>query len=156
MKLKIKTKLHDGQLSLEVIDKGEWIDLRASEQVTYKKGDLVKIDLGMAMKLPKGFEAVINPRSSTPKNFGLIQANCQGVIDNTYSGTNDRWMFVGYAFRNGMVAQAERICQFRIQLSQKATAWQKLKWMFTSGIEFEYVDELDSEERGGFGTTGKL
>lgn len=155
MKLKIKTKLHDGQLPLEVIDKGEWVDLRALKSVSYKKAELIQVDLGISMKLPKGFEAVINPRSSTPKNFSLIQANCQGVIDSSYSGTNDRWAFVGYAFKNGVVTQAERICQFRIQLSQKATAWQKIKWLFTSGVEFEYVDELDKEDRGGFGTTGK-
>ena len=71
---------------LEYIDgKSDWIDLRASEEVTLKKGEFKLIPLGVAMQLPKGYEAHIVPRSSTYKNFGLIQANHCGIVDGSRS-----------------------------------------------------------------------
>ena len=61
--------------------KSDWIDLRSSEEVTLKQGEFALVPLGVAMELPKGYEAHIVPRSSTYKNFGVIQANHCGVVD---------------------------------------------------------------------------
>lgn len=173
MKLKIKVRNIDGFSEIpSIVNKGEWIDLRANTWMQFKapqSGVLKRtkdgsyrnvtfnnymIPLGIAMKLPEGFEAIIAPRSSTFKNFGIIQSNSIGIIDNSYSGNNDQWMFSAIALKEGKVNCGDRICQFRIQLSQKATMWQKIKWFFYSGIKFEEVQSLNVTDRGGFGSTG--
>lgn len=174
--MKIKVKLFNPNCALEVLPQGDWIDLRASETVSFegpkahtmkrvRKGGLDTsyrnvtfdskiIPLGVAMELPKGFEAVVNARSSTFKKFKLLIWNGQGVIDNHYNGDNDQWGFPAIAFADTVINAGERICQFRIQPNQKATMWQKLKWLFSSKIEIVYVDHLGNDNRNGFGSTG--
>jgi len=128
---------------LRYIDgKSDWIDLRAAEDVSLKKGEFRLIPLGIAMKLPKGYEAHIVPRSSTFKNFGIIQTNHYGVVDETYCGDNDQWFMPVYAVRDTQIHVNDRICQFRIMEHQPA-------------IEFEQVAHLEGIDRGGFGSTGK-
>ena len=177
MKLKIKVKRINKNIPLpEMIDKGDWIDLRAAETVTLNaphanilkrhkvKGveerhrdvefDSKLIGLGVAMQLPKGFEAVTLSRSSTYKNFGVILGNSEGVIDQPYCGDNDEWKYNAIAFRDTTINEGDRICQFRIQLSQKATVWQKIKWLLSSGVKIVEVDELGNPDREGIGITG--
>lgn len=163
MKLKIKIKRINDLVNFpKIIDKGEWIDLEAAETAIFaapsmRRGtpfDFKLIPLGVAMKLPEGFEAHILPRSSTFKNFGIIMENSQGIVDNSYSSNEDEWKFPAVALQPTTVNIGDRICQFRIELSQKATLWQKLKWLFSSGIELVEVEDLGNEVRGGFGSTG--
>jgi dUTP diphosphatase len=127
---------------VEKIVKGDWIDLRAASKVELQAGEFKLIPLGVAMQLPKGFEAHIVPRSSTYKNFGIIQTNSMGVVDETYCGDNDQWFFPAYALRDTIIEVNDRICQFRIMEHQPE-------------IEFEIVKELGNEDRGGIGSTGK-
>ena len=128
---------------LRYIDnKSDWIDLRAAENVTLKKGEFRLISLGVAMQLPKGYEAHIVPRSSTYKSFGLIQANHMGVVDESYCGDGDCWYFPAIAMRDTEIRVNDRICQFRIMKHQPV-------------IEFEEVTELTSPNRGGLGSSGK-
>ena len=122
--------------------KSDWIDLRAAESVDLKKGEFKLIPLGVAMELPKGYEAHIVPRSSTFKNFGIIQTNHQGVIDSSYCGDKDEWKMPVYAMRDTHIEVNDRICQFRIMENQPK-------------IQFEEVKALTGVDRGGFGTTGK-
>lgn len=122
--------------------KSDWIDLRAAEDVVMKAGDFRLIPLGVAMELPKGYEAHVVPRSSTYKNFGVIQTNHMGVIDETYCGDNDQWFFAAYALRDTEIHVNDRICQFRIMEHQPA-------------IQFEAVETLGHEDRGGIGSTGR-
>ena len=176
MKLKIKVKRFKNEQGAmvsfpKVIRKGDWVDLSSSKEFVLNapqagtlKGHDVKhrdvvsevtyIPLGVAMQLPKGFEAIMASRSSTPKKLGIMQANGIGIIDSTFCSDSDEWMFPAVTVRKTSIAANSRICQFRIQLSQKATMWQKLKWLFSSGIEFVEVESLDNEPRGGFGSTG--
>jgi dUTP pyrophosphatase len=177
MKLKIRLKRiknEQGEYTVslpKVIKKGDWVDLSAAKSMVLNapqagtlKGKEVKhrdvvaevtyIPLGIAMQLPKGFEAIVAARSSAPKKMGIMLANGIGVIDNTYCSDSDEWMFPAITLRKTSIAVNSRICQFRIQLSQKATVWQKIKWFFTSGIEFIEVDSLNNEVRGGLGSTG--
>ena len=123
------------------IDRGDWIDLRAAEDVELKQGEYKLIRLGVGMKLPEGYEAHIVPRSSTFKNFGILQTNSMGVVDNSYSGDNDEWKFPALAARNTVIHKGDRICQFRIAEHQP-DFW------------FEEVEHLDDQSRGGFGSTG--
>lgn len=173
MKLKIKIKKVGRGANLpKVINKGEWVDLSASEYRSIKAPqagtlkrtkeeshrdvtfDTTMIPLGVAMKLPEGFEAILVSRSSTFKNFGIIQTNSFGVIDNSYSGNNDEWKLPVVALKDAVINVGDRVCQFRIQLSQKATMWQKIKWFLSSSIEIVEVSSLDNKNRGGFGSTG--
>ena len=140
----IKIKYIDDMMpKLDYIDgeKSEWIDLRSAEDVEMEAGEFRLINLGVAMKLPEGYEANIAPRSSTFKKFGIIQANHFGVIDNSYCGDNDYWMYPAIALRPTKIYKGYRICQFRIQKIQPR-------------ITFEEVSKLDAPDRGGFGTTG--
>ena len=122
--------------------KSDWIDLRAAESVDMKAGEFRLIPLGVAMELPKGYEAHVAPRSSTFKNFGIIQTNHMGVIDSSYCGDNDQWYMPVYALRDTHIEVNDRICQFRIVENQPKLA-------------FEEVAVLENENRGGIGSTGK-
>lgn len=160
MKLKIKVKeLTEGCMP-STIQKGDWIDLVCAEDMKLNittledNPDVKYIPLGVAIQLPKGFEAIVAPRSSTPSRFGIMCANSFGVIDGCYCGNNDEWKFPAVAIRQTFIEKGCRICQFKIQLSQKATLWQKIKWLFSSGIELVKVDNLQENSRGGFGSTG--
>ena len=140
----IKIKYFDKDIEkLKYIDgKSDWIDLRASEDVEFKKGEFKLIPLGVAMELPNGYEAHVVPRSSTFKNFGLIMTNSEGIIDNTYCGDNDMWKFPAIAMRDTIVHKNDRICQFRIMRNQPE-------------IIFKEVEHLEGIDRGGFGSTGE-
>lgn len=161
---KIKVKFF-GENQLSIIKKGDWIDLASRNDYELVGPTLVENDniqfnmqvipLGIAMQLPAGYEAVVVARSSTFKNFHIMATNAMGVIDNSYRGDDDEWKFQCIAFTNSTIKSGDRICQFKVQLSQKATIWQKIKWLFTSKFEFITVPLFDCESRGGFGTTGK-
>ena len=140
----IKIKYHtNGIEKLRYIDgKSDFIDLRSAEDVELKAGDFKLISLGVSMELPKGYEAHIVPRSSTFKNFGIIQTNSMGIVDESYRGDSDIWKMPVYATRDTIIHKNDRICQFRIMEHQPT-------------IKFEEVEHLEGEERGGFGSTGK-
>ena len=142
--MQIKIKYFSKEIDkLEYIDgKSDWIDLRAAKEVTLKAGEFQLIPLGVGMELPQGYEAHVVPRSSTYKNFGVIQTNSMGVIDETYCGDNDQWFFPAYALRDTVIKVNDRICQFRIMKHQPA-------------ITFEQVETLENEDRGGHGSTGR-
>lgn len=125
---------------LKKIENGDWIDLRAADTVELKSGEFKLIDLGIAMKLPEGYEAHIVPRSSTFKNFGILQTNHMGIIDNSYSGPNDWWKFPALAMRDTVINKGDRICQFRVMKKQPGL--------------FFYETKLEGNDRGGFGSTG--
>lgn len=128
---------------LRYIDgKSDWIDLRAAEDIEMKAGDFKLVPLGVAMELPKGYEAHIVPRSSTFKNYGVIQTNHMGVVDESYCGDGDQWFFPAYALRDTVIRANDRICQFRIMEHQPA-------------VSFVETDHLGHDDRGGHGSTGK-
>lgn len=142
--LKIKIKYFNSDLTrITKIEQGDWIDLRAAETAEMKEGEFKLIPLGVGMKLPEGYEAIVAPRSSTFKNFGVVETNSVGVIDNSYSGNDDQWFFPAYALRDTTINFNDRICQFRIQKTMPK-------------VEIEEVDELGSVSRGGHGSTGIL
>ena len=122
--------------------KSDWVDLRSAEDVTLKKGEFKLIPLGIAVELPKGYEAHVVPRSSTYKNFGVIQTNHMGVIDETYCGDNDQWFMPVLAMRDTRIHVNDRICQFRIMEHQPE-------------LVFEETEILGHADRGGHGSTGK-
>lgn len=142
MEIKIKYFSDKIEKLCYIDGKSDWIDLRAAEDIELKQGEFKLIPLGVGMQLPKGYEAHVVPRSSTFKNFGIIQTNHMGVIDYTYSGDNDQWFMPVLAMRDTKIQVNDRVCQFRIMENQPA-------------IEFNEVEKLGDTDRGGFGSTGK-
>lgn len=139
--LNIKIKYFTDIEKIKPIEKGDWIDLRAAETAELKKGEFKLIPLGIGMELPEGYEAHVVPRSSTYKNFKIIETNSMGIIDNSYCGDNDQWFFPAYALEDTIINKNDRICQFRIMEKQPK-------------INFEEVNELKNPDRGGHGSTG--
>jgi len=133
--------VHDSMTRFEMTDIGDWCDLRASETVKLEKGEFGLIPLGVAMKLPDGYEAHVAPRSSTFKNFGVIQTNGIGIIDNSYQGNDDLWFMPVFALRDTEICENDRVCQFRIVKKQPK-------------LGFVEVNKLDGKNRGGHGSTG--
>lgn len=165
MEVKIKYFSEDYP-RLKKITQGDWIDLRVDrikkiitrgygeintdyycsiskfKSFYLEKGQVIKFRLGVAMELPEGFEAEIRPRSSTFTNYGLIQTNSVGTIDNSYCGDDDEWMIEFIAMRNGIINRFDRVCQFRIVENQP-------------DFTFKEVDKLRNDNRGGYGSTGR-
>lgn len=139
---KIKIKYLRDVEKIGRISVGDWIDLRAAETVRINPGEYKAIPLGVAMELPKGYEALVVPRSSTFKNYGIKMANSVGIIDESYKGDGDEWHFLAYATSYTTIPKGERICQFRIIKHQPS-------------IKFVEVDTLGNEDRGGIGSTGR-
>lgn len=143
--LEMKVKYHKGLESLIKIEKiaiGDWIDLRAAEPVVMSAGDFKLISLGISVQVPEGYEMWIAPRSSTFKNFGIIQTNSIGVIDNSYCGDNDIIKMPALAIQDTVIGVNDRICQFRLMPNQKA-------------LNIIEVETLGNTDRGGLGSTGK-
>lgn len=143
MEEKLKVRYHSKEIEkLTYIEgKGDWIDLRSAEERKLKKGEFCRISLGISVELPRGYEMLVTPRSSTFQNFGLIQPNSPGVVDESYCGDNDILMMPVYALRDTEIHINDRICQFRILRHQPRLC-------------FEEVESLENEDRGGFGATG--
>ena len=139
----IKIKYLRDIQKIERFNVGDWIDLRAAEKVQMKAGEYRAIPLGVAMELPQYYEAIVAPRSSTFKRFGIMSANGIGIIDESYCGDNDEWHFLAYAVRDTVIHQNERICQFRILKHQPL-------------IHLKEVESLGNADRGGMGSTGTV
>jgi dUTP pyrophosphatase len=137
----IKIKYHENIDHIEQVEGSDWVDLRAAETVSLKEGEYRLISLGVSMELPKGYEAHVIPRSSTFKNFGVLQANSFGLIDNSFMGYSDIWKFPALATRDTTITKGDRICQFRIVKNQPQ-------------LNFQVVDTMKNQNRSGFGSTG--
>ncbi len=139
--MKIEVRYHGDVPPLQKLPQGDWIDLRSAEEVKMRAGDFRLISLGVSMRLPKGYEAHVVPRSSTFKKWGIIQANSMGVIDESYCGDGDIWYFPAVALRDTVIEKGDRICQFRIMQKMPDAA-------------LETVEFLAGADRGGIGSTG--
>lgn len=139
----IRIKYMRGVQKVERFNVGDWIDLRAAEDIEMKAGEFKLIPLGVAMELPKGYEALVAPRSSTFKKMNILLANSIGIIDESYKGDGDEWHFPAYAVKDTYIRKNERICQFRIIQHQPL-------------IHLLEVDHLGNEDRGGIGSTGRM
>ena len=141
--LEIKVKYFTDIEPIKFIEnKSDWYDLRSAEDFEMKAGEFKLIKLGVAIQLPAGYEAIVAPRSSTFKNYGIIQANSIGVIDESYCGDNDQWMLPAIALRDTVIHKNDRICQFRIIAHQPPHT-------------ITTVEKLEGKDRGGIGSTGR-
>lgn len=154
--MNIKIKYTEDIDKIEKITVGDWIDLRCAENIELKRGDFYLIPLGVCIKLPKGYEAYIAPRSSTFKNYGIVSPDYKdtlemygiiqtnypyGIVDHTYCGDEDEWKFPALAVRDTVINKNDRICQFRLYKSM-------------TSVDIEEVESMGDKSRGGFGSTG--
>ena len=175
MKIKVLEKVPG--CSPVIFAQGDWFDLATATEVVLMAPEAHKmhirgkdkehtgirtrevdfdsclIPLGVCIQVPKGYECILMPRSSTFRKFGLMQTNSMGVIDQSYCGEEDEWKLPVVATENVVIPKGTRIAQFRIQLSQKATRWQKIKWLFGTKPKLVHVTSLNNSTRGGFGST---
>lgn len=131
--------------------KGKNKEINAEERTRDVDFNWTLIPLGVAMEIPAGYEAILVPRSSAFKDWGIIQTNSEGIIDNSYAGEKDEWKLPVLATKSVTIPKGTRICQFRIQLKQQASIWQKLHWLFSSRVTLKKVDHLEKPSRGGIG-----
>lgn len=145
MEVKIKYLTED-PIELQDIEQGDWIDIPLQQNLNLLGNPYKLVPLGIAIQLPKGYEAHVIPRSSTFKNYGMIQTNGMGLIDESYCGDNDQWHWPAYILVNKpqlrFVPKGTRLCQFRIIKKQPK-------------INLETVEHLSNKDRGGLGSTGK-
>lgn len=134
--------LKDDSPRLKKIEHGDWIDLYADENYDLLPGDFALISLGVIIQLPEGYEAHLAPRSSTFKNFGVIQTNGVGVVDESYRGPEDIWRMPVFALRPSTIRRGDKIAQFRIMKKME-------------DISITEISEVIGDSRGGFGSTGK-
>lgn len=139
---RIKIKLLRGLNTVSPQMCSDWVDLRAAEETKMRAGEYKAIPLGAAIQLPKGYEAIVAPRSSTFKTYGILPANGIGVIDESYAGDGDEWHFLAFSTRDTVIHAGERICQFRILKHQPR-------------YELRWVERLGNKNRGGIGSTGR-
>lgn len=147
--MNIQIKYHAPITKIQVYEKGDWIDLRCAEDVILKANDFALISLGISMKVPENYEVWIAPRSSTFKKFGIIQTNSIGIIDNSYCGNNDIIKMPVLATRDVTIPADERIAQFRLMPRMSNMDVN----IALGGINFQEVDDLGTEDRGGFGSS---
>ncbi|WJJ55315.1 hypothetical protein QB910_000071 [Dabrowskivirus KKP3916] len=137
------TYFSNGVNGIEFIEQGDWIDLRSAENHIYTEGSFIKVRLGVAMELPEGYEAHVVPRGSSFKNYGTIQVNSPGIVDESYKGDNDEWFIPLFALREGKINKGDRVCQFRIVPKMPRN------------IKFKAISRLDNPDRSAFGSTGR-
>lgn len=141
--LSLKIKYLAEVTPIQKSENGDWLDLRVSEDISMHKGEIKYLPLGVAMKLPRGYEALVIPRSSTCKKHKIIQSNSIGLIDESYCGDDDQWYFPAYAIEDTFIPKDTRICQFRIV-------------RHSADFTIKEVDQLGAPNRGGLGSTGEM
>jgi dUTP pyrophosphatase len=100
------------------------------------------VDLGFSAEVPKGFVALLLPRSGAGGNFGVELRNTAGVIDSDYRGPWIAKLQTKKGEEFGWAA-GDRVVQFLLL----PVGWS----------EIQIVDQLDATQRGagGFGSTNR-
>src|SRR5579872_6888630 len=116
--------------------------LPAGEEVVMAPGSRALIATGMAIEVPKGFEAQIRPRSGLALHAGVTVLNSPGTIDADYRGE------IGVILINQgadpfEVKRGARIAQ--LVVSPVA----RVGWV--EGVELS----ASARSTGGFGSTGR-
>jgi dUTP pyrophosphatase len=142
---KIKIKRIDKSLPLPIYETNGSVgfDLIARQQVIVHPGGIELIPANVVVKTPPGYMLMLASRSSTPKKKGLMKPHSIGVIDQDYSGENDELKIQVYNFTSEptTVERGEKIAQG--------------VFVRVDRFEWDEVDQMDSPDRGGFGSTDK-
>lgn len=124
--------------------KGGWFDIPLPYDLYFEAGEVVKIVFDLRVKMPFGYEAIIQPRSSTLEKTGLISSGF-GVIEDSYCGEDDYIGYRFYATKDGLVSEGSCLVQMRFQKKMEDCVDSLVPDSFFEGVE----------SRGGFGSTDK-
>jgi dUTP pyrophosphatase len=146
IQLEIKVK-RTGPVDVELpayqTDGAAGMDLRAAlrEPITLNPRERQKISTGLAIALPRGFEAQVRPRSGLAWRHGITVLNSPGTVDSDYRGAIEV-VLINHGDEPVTIAPQERIAQLVFAQVAKAT--------------LHVVTDLDETERGagGYGSTG--
>lgn len=118
------------------------LDLRAAEAFTLKPGERALVPTGVAIALPKGFEAQVRPRSGLAVKHGVTVLNAPGTIDADYRG-EIKVPIINHGAEDFVIVRGDRIAQMVIAPVTIATLME--------------IDRLEETERGsgGFGSSGQ-
>jgi len=116
-------------------------DLASREEVHILPGKVGYAPLNIVIAIPEGHTLLLVARSSLHKR-GVMPANAVGIIDSDYRGNADELIAALYNFSDTEVvlSRGERMMQGLI--------------VPVTRVEFEEVENMDSPDRGGFGSTG--
>lgn len=95
---------------------GGWIDLSPACDVELKQFEGGDIPLGISVKLPIGYEALISIKDSAFNKYGIIQTNGITVIDSCFCCSDQQWCIPVVSLREGttVIPKGTCICKFRI------------------------------------------
>ena len=130
--------------NIPVRKKGGWFDIPLPYDLYFEAGDIVKIVFDLRVEMPVGYEAIVQPRSSTLERTGLISSGF-GVIEDCYCGKDDYIGYRFYATKDGLVSEGSCLVQMRFQ--------KKMEDVKMIIIPDDYFNS--KENRGGFGSTDK-
>lgn len=122
--------------------KGGWFDIPLPYNVSFKAGEVVKLVFDLRVKMPVGYEGIVQPRSSTLEKTGLISSGF-GVIEDSYCGEEDYIGYRFYATRDGLVLSGSCLVQMRFQKKMEHCVDSLVPDCWFTGVE----------SRGGFGST---
>lgn len=140
---KAKIKRIDKELPLPVYETEGSVgfDIIARKKTEIPPKEIKLVPGNIIVEVPKGYMLMVASRSSTPKKKGLTPPHGLGIIDHDYCGNEDEIKIQVYNFTDEpvIVDRGEKIAQgvfIRVD---------KLDW--------EEVDEMTNDSRGGFGST---
>lgn len=118
-------------------------DLYSTEAVTLQPGERALIGTGLALALPEGHAAFVQPRSGLAVKHGISVVNTPGTIDAGYRGELKVILINHDLTEPFVVEKGDRIAQLLIQKVEHPA--------------FNEVEELPTADRGdnGFGSTGR-
>ena len=142
--MQVKIKRIDSKLPLPMYETAGAVgfDFVAREEVVIEARSLGLIPGNVVIEVPEGYMLIVAARSSAPKKKGLLTPHGIGIIDHDYCGPTDEIKVQVYNFCDQAVtiARGEKIAQGVFVKIEK--------------FQFEEVEEMTKESRGGFGSTG--
>lgn len=143
MGLKAKIKRVDTSLPLPTYETGGSVgfDILARSDTEIPPKEIQLVPGNIIVEVPRGYMLMVASRSSTPKKKGLSPPHGLGIIDHDYCGEQDEIKIQVYNFtdKSVIVHKGEKIAQGVFIKIDK--------------LEWEEVDDMESESRGGFGST---
>ncbi|HKD46804.1 MAG TPA: dUTP diphosphatase [Rhizomicrobium sp.] len=145
MKIILKRLPHGRDLALPhyATSGAAGLDLIAAvdEEIELLPGQRAAIPCGIAIELPRGYEAQVRPRSGLALNQGVTVLNAPGTIDSDYRG-EVKTILINHGAEPYLIKRGAKIAQMVIARHEQA--------------EIVESDELSGSERGhgGFGSTG--
>lgn len=116
-------------------------DLIARENAVIEPGKIELLPANVIVEVPEGFMLVVASRSSTPRKTGLTPPHGFGIIDHDYCGPEDEVKIQVYNFSEHPVEV------------QRGTKIAQGVFVKIDKFEWEEVEMINEESRGGFGST---